>query len=280
MSPPPTLALTVDLEDAHHGLGVCSGASNLEQEVDWILDQFARLNVRATFFVLGEVADLHPLLVRRIATEHHEIAFHGSDHRHLRRVPRDEFTRMLEVALPRLEDCVGARIHGFRAAFFSIEPKTSWCLDVLASHGFQYDASIYPGPNDRYGWRSAPTSPVRHASTQLILFPVPMLHPRVPLAFSGGAYLRLLPFRVIEWGFQRQAEQQTPGMIYFHPWEISPTLPWRHDAALRANITRHAFRRRLRPRLEHLLASKAPMLGTMREVIAGLGMLPSWNSAA
>jgi polysaccharide deacetylase family protein (PEP-CTERM system associated) len=276
----PALALTVDFEDSHHGLGVCKGSSNLEQDAEWILEQFERLGLRATFFVLSEVADSHPMLVRRIAAQHHEIAFHGPDHRYLHEYQPEEFARALEAALPRLEDCVGAKIRGFRAPYFSVVPQTRWCLDVLAAHGFDYDASIYPGPNDRYGWPGAPASPVRHAQTNLILFPVPLLHPRVPVAFSGGAYLRILPYWVVEWGFHRQERLGAPGMIYFHPWEISATLPWRHDATLRANITRHAFRPRLRPRLQQLLTSNAPCVGTMAAVIAGLGKLPSWNPAA
>ena len=279
MTLPPQIALTVDLEDSHHGLGISKRSSSLARDVDWILVQFEQLGLRGTFFVLGEVVDSHPGLVREIAAAGHEIAFHGAVHRFIRDLGPKEFSLSLNASVPRLADLVGCSIRGFRAPFFSIVVDTQWCLDVLAEQGFEYDASIYPGPNDRYGWPQAPTTPVQHEQTGLVIFPVPLLHPHIPLAFSGGAYLRMLPYWLVEVGFRRQKQLGHPGMIYFHPWEISSVLAWRHEANARANLTRHLLRRRMRPQLQRLLAAKASLLGTMTDVIKGLGKLPAWNPA-
>lgn len=280
MTHTPTIALTVDLEDAHHGLSVGPRSSSLESDVDWILALFETAGVRGTFFVLADVLKEFPFLVKRIAMQGHEIGFHGAEHRFLRDVSPRDFEVGLREYVPRLADLVGARVRGFRAPFFSITPETQWCLPILAEHGFEYDASIYPGRNDRYGWAGAPTGPARHAPSDLALFPVPMLSPSVPVAFSGGAYLRVLPHRVIEWGIHRQARLGEPGMIYFHPWEISAELPWRSDARLRANVTRHLFRPRMRARLERLITSTAPLLGPMADVLEGLGELPGWSGVS
>jgi len=273
------VALTVDLEDSHHGLNISRRASTLVQDVAWILTEFQRLRLRATFFVLGEIVDSHPGLVRQVAADGHEIAFHGADHRFLRDVTPKEFARGLKNGIAQLEDLLGCCIKGFRAPFFSIGPKTQWTLEILAAQGLEYDASIYPGPNDRYGWPGAPTYPVRHGPTGLVLFPVPLLHPRIPVAFSGGAYLRMLPFWMVEWGFRRLRQAQLPGMIYFHPWEVASTVPWRAEAGVRANLTRHAFRGRMRARLERLLALQQRNLHTMATVISRMGNLTTWNPA-
>jgi polysaccharide deacetylase family protein (PEP-CTERM system associated) len=277
MTTPPQIALTVDLEDVHHGLNVGKRASGFEQDVDWIMALFEQLNVRATFFVLGDILHDHPDLVRRIAAQGHEIGFHGSDHQFLQYVRPEDFARSLKEDVSELERLTGSRIRGFRAPFFSITAQTQWCLDILADQGFEYDASIYPAYNDRYGWPGAPTQPARHEPSGLILFPVPLLSKRVPVAFSGGAYLRMLPYGLVKWALQEQARLQQPGMIYFHPWEISPALPWRSDASLRANITRHALRPRMRSRLPQLLADMKARLSTMADVISGLGELPVWQ---
>jgi len=47
-----------------------------------VLDELARWNVKATFFVVGKHAAAHPELVDRIATEGHEIGCHTYHHRH------------------------------------------------------------------------------------------------------------------------------------------------------------------------------------------------------
>jgi len=119
-----------------------------------------------------------------------------------------------------------------------------------------------------------------HAPTGLLLFPVPLLHPRLPVAFSGGAYLRILPWRVLEWGMRHRSARGEPGMVYFHPWEISAALTWRWDAAVRSNVTRHLFRKRMRTRLRALLAAVAEDLGTMSDVLDASLPLPLWDPRA
>jgi polysaccharide deacetylase family protein (PEP-CTERM system associated) len=277
MSAAPRIALTVDLEDSHHGLGVSRRASSFASDVDWTLELFARFRVRATFFVLADVVDDYPAVVRRIAAAGHEIGSHGPAHEFLYRMTPAAFARGLQAATLKLQELSGARVRGFRAPFFSVTPETAWSLPILAEQGIEYDASIYPGPNDRYGWPGAPLEPCCHQQTGLKVFPVPLLSPRVPLAFSGGAYLRLLPYQLISWGLQRQALRAQPGMIYFHPWEVAQDLPWRTDARLRANLTRHALRPRMRSQLMKLMASSAPVMGTMGDVINGLHHLPVWD---
>jgi len=168
-------------------------------------------------------------------------------------------------------------VRGFRAPYFSLTPATPWALDLLARNGFVYDASVYPGRNDRYGWPGAPRCPARLGDTGLLVFPVPLLSPRLPIGFSGGAYVRILPELVVRWEMRRQHKAGTPGMIYVHPWEIAPSLPSARSGSLRAELTRHACRRRMRPRLTRLLATEQHRLGTMADVLSALPDLPTWT---
>ena len=265
------MALTVDIEARHHGLGVPEGTDRVVQDTAWLLEQFALAGVTGTFFVLGEVAARHPALVQRIAAEGHEVGFHGATHRFLRDVGPRAFARELQVWRPRLEDLAGAPVRGYRAPCFSLTRETRWALPALAEAGFGFDASIYPGPNDRYGWVGAPRRPARVPATGLAVFPVPLLR-WPPVAFSGGAYLRLLPERVVRGGLRG-----SPGMVYVHPWEVASRQPWDRRARLRLNLTRHAGRGGMRRKVAGLLESLAGRLGPMSEVLSGLEPLPPWS---
>src|SRR5213593_4111218 len=86
LSADPYHALTVDLEEWHHVCGVPSlnrERPSLPSRVDGdtrrTLDLLDRTGTRATFFVLGSVAQSHPRLVEAVASAGHEIACHGHD---------------------------------------------------------------------------------------------------------------------------------------------------------------------------------------------------------
>jgi len=272
----PTLAMTVDLEEWNHGLGLPAGEVRLEEGTDWLLEQFSRVGLRATFFVLGEAAERHPALVRRIAELGHEVGFHGAHHRFLHQVGPRAFAHELAQGLPRLEDLSGSPVRGYRAPFFSITRRTAWALPLLREVGLAYDASIYPGPNDRYGWWGAPLEPAR-LPCGLMVFPVPILHAVFPLAFSGGTYLRMLPWQIIRMGLKQERAHGRAGMVYVHPWEVAHKLRWVPTASLRANVTRHWSRRRMRGRLQSLLAEERERIGAMEDVLASRPSLPIWD---
>ena len=85
LSRPVVNALTIDFEDWYQGLEIPFGKWNgyeerIEQSGRRLLAVLARAGARATFFVLGRVAETHPHLVREIAAAGHEIASHGWDH--------------------------------------------------------------------------------------------------------------------------------------------------------------------------------------------------------
>ena len=75
-------ALSFDIEDWFHMVEIeavndpstwDSLPSIVERETEWILDTLRERKVRATFFMLGWIADRYPDLVRSIANEGHEV---------------------------------------------------------------------------------------------------------------------------------------------------------------------------------------------------------------
>ena len=160
-------AMTIDVEDyfqvsAFEGLAPRHRWDEFESRVcantERLLSLFDESGVKATFFILGWVAERHTALVRRIADNGHEIASHGYAHRLVYDLTRPAFRDDTRRAKAILENVTGRRVVGYRAPSYSITPRSLWALDILIEEGFLYDASIFPIHHDRYG---LPVSP-RH----------------------------------------------------------------------------------------------------------------------
>ena len=240
-------ALSVDVEEYYNGLefetalaaGVpCNLPSRVEMNVQRVLELLAGCNLRATFFIVGEVARAHAAMVQSIAKARHEIACHGYRHRLVSGQSPEEFRIDVRKGKAVLEELIGAAVSGYRAPNYSIGPCQAWAYEVLGEEGYRYDSSSYPIFHDRYGDTAAPRFPYwlpcnGHGS--LIEFPVGtarLLGLNLPI--GGGGYFRLFPREWIQRGILRVNEQEgKPVMFYFHPWELDPDqprppMPWYH----------------------------------------------------
>jgi polysaccharide deacetylase family protein (PEP-CTERM system associated) len=212
--------------------------SRVEASVDRLLALLGDAQTRGTFFTLGEIAKLHPSVVRRIAAASHEIACHGDQHEDVFRQTRQRFRHDIRRAKARLEDLVGGPIIGYRAPNFSIQRGQSWAYEILVEEGFRYDSSLYPILHDRYGQPGAPRFPHRifgQGSRSLMEFPVGTARVLgLNLPIGGGGYFRLSPFELVRRGIQRvNVRERQPIMFYVHPWELDPGQPrpsmaWHH----------------------------------------------------
>jgi polysaccharide deacetylase family protein (PEP-CTERM system associated) len=208
-----TNALSVDVEDYFH---VAAFAPNIHRD-SWtsresrvvgntqrLLIIFEQFDVRATFFVLGWVAERHPQLVRDIAARGHEIACHGFSHRLVYEQSPEEFYEETLRSKNLLEDITGSAVLGYRAASYSIVRESLWALDILVELGFVYDSSIFPVHHDRYGIPDAERAPHRMSTPNgkfIVEWPLAtatILGFRLPVA--GGGYFRLLPYWLSRWG--------------------------------------------------------------------------------
>jgi len=240
-------ALTVDVEEYYHALVFREGApdavsgsleSRVEVSTGRVLALMAAREVKATFFILGQVASDHPSIVQKIAGEGHEIACHGHAHEPVSRQTPSEFRADIRRAKAVLEDIVGEPVVGYRAPNFSIGPAQAWAYDVLLEEGFRYDSSVYPILHDSYGDRTAPRFPYEvRRNGEGLLIQVPIGTARVlgmNLPLGGGGYFRLLPSALFRSGIRRvNTQERQPVVFYFHPWELDPdqprpAMPWRH----------------------------------------------------
>lgn len=231
-------ALSIDVEEYYHGMEFEAALgearvqlpSRVEGSVDRVLELLEARGVKATFFVVGRVAEDHPRMVRRIQAEGHEVACHSYAHELVFRQTPEAFRVDLRRAKAVLEDLTGHEVLGFRAPNYSIGPGQDWAYDVLLEEGFRYDSSIYPILHDRYGQPSAPRFPYeirRRGGRSLLEFPIGTVRLMgVNLPVGGGGYFRLLPETLIRSGIGHVNRAERRGlMFYFHPWELDPEQP-------------------------------------------------------
>lgn len=275
-------ALTVDVEDYFH---VSAFAGSIRPD-EWdsyplrvvhntqrLLELFGNCDVRATFFVLGWVAERVPELIREIAAQGHEVACHGYSHQLVYNQTPDEFRSETLRSKALLEDIIQAQVYGYRAASYSITQRSLWALDVLAEAGFSYDSSIFPVRHDRYGIPGSPEFPYVLKSPggyPLVEFPLStarVLGYRLPIA--GGGYFRLYPYAMTRAGLRsvnRGADK--PFIFYLHPWEIDAGQP-RVAARWLSRFRHYNNLDKCEARLQRLMADFS--FDTAHNVLKGLG---------
>jgi polysaccharide deacetylase family protein (PEP-CTERM system associated) len=239
--------LTVLVEDYFH----VGAFENLIQQRNWsrfeprydqntlkALDLLDEYDAKATFFVLGWIAEQNPKLIREIVSRGHEVAGRGFYHRSVRHLTPEEFredTRKTNLAL---ENASGQKIAGYRAAEKLLYEKDSWVLDILAEEGLAYDASFLPAKKDAKNKRFAH----QHHTDGRIIWEFPYSTRNLGLGLlpiSGGNYLRQIPHTMMRHAVRDWDERyDAPFMLYFHVWELDPDQP-KINAASRYNQIRH-----------------------------------------
>jgi polysaccharide deacetylase family protein (PEP-CTERM system associated) len=222
-----------------------------------LLDLFDEKNIKATFFVLGWVAERERELIKRIADLGHEVACHGYKHDLIYNQTRKKFTEETFKSKQILEDITGKAVNGYRAASYSITSKSLWAIDVLYEAGFTYDSSIFPIVHDRYGIPNAKTIPhkyITESGSEIVEFPLSTVgigNKRLPI--SGGGYFRIFPFWLTQKGLQRVNKNRNPFIFYMHPWEIDVNQP-RIKSSLLSEFRHYHNIDKFEDRLKRLIA--------------------------
>ncbi len=254
--------LSIDLEDWYQAFAGISAdkwesfESRIEFSTGKVLELLDKTNRKATFFVLGWIAEKHPGLIKKICKEGHEIASHGYDHSFVCKQGREEFRTHLRKSINVIENVTGEKVLGFRAPWWSITRKSLWALDILVEEGIQYDSSIFPMKTGFYG--------INMPYKGIISFPTPggALITEVPpsiyrfsgikIPATGGFYLRLLPIRITDWSIKTLNKKNVPCHLYFHPWELDDGQPYIRAGILQ-NIIHYTGIKKINSKLEILL---------------------------
>jgi polysaccharide deacetylase family protein (PEP-CTERM system associated) len=240
--------LSFDLEDWFHVLDIpevkgIDHWSEYEPKIENITNELLNIlqmrNTKATFFVLGWVAEKYPDLIKRIHDYGHEIGCHGYAHQLITTLNQKEFSNDLLKARDIIGSIIGRPPLSYRGPGFSITVDNEWALETIAECGFKYDSSIYPGKHGHGGHQNFTSAPatVRFDKSDRTLKEFPVSVTRVfgkQMCFSGGGYLRLLPYSIIKRNFEKFNAQKSPVMVYLHPRDFDPDTPRMKMSSYRA----------------------------------------------
>ncbi len=269
--------MTIDVED-YFQVGVFQDRlhsdewSNFELRIDRNLEKCCQIledvDVKATFFVLGWVAERIPKAIKRLADEGHEVGSHGFNHQPIWKLDEKEFAEDIARSQGVLGEILGATPTCYRAPCFSVTAQTLWALDILHEAGFTHDSSIFPVQHPEYGIPDAPESLHRIQlpnGGELSEFPMTvgsLLGKK--LAFCGGGWFRLFPYSLTQRSLKK-SQGTRPFVFYLHPWELDPDQPKLHDRTGRLGRFRHYVNLKTNEaKFRRLLADFE--FGTMRSV--------------
>ena len=195
------------------------------------LDLLDRINIPATLFLTGRIAEHCADLVRDAAGTH-EIASHGVRHDRFEMQDYAESRRMLE-------SCSGTTVTGFRMA--RLQPVD---VEALRSAGYDYDSSENPiRLPGRYDNRHLPRRP--RIEDELVRIPIsttPRL--RIPLFWLA---FRHMPRPILRASLRRALDADGHLVLFFHPWELLELRRSRHPMP---RVVRHGGGSRLARRIE------------------------------
>jgi polysaccharide deacetylase family protein (PEP-CTERM system associated) len=274
----PVRILTFDLEDWFHILDHPATRypaqwenfeSRVERNTDRLLALLAQHGQRATFFCLGWVADRFPELIRRVADQH-TIACHTYSHQLAYQQTPDDFRQDALRAKGLLEDITGRPVDIFRAAGFSAVPQIPWFFEELIACGFTADSSVFPMRRGHGGYPGFPfDEPCRVATASGSVLEFPMSSARLfgfPLAYSGGGYFRLMPYRLVN----KWMSGATYTMTYFHPRDIDMEQPLLDSLSVSRKFKSYYGLKGCYAKLEQLLRDfRFSEMDTVRSLLSG-----------
>ena len=196
--------------------------SRIRPNIESILAFLDSNNTKATFYIMGWVAEHHPGLAREIVKQGHEVGYHSYHHQLPVKQGPDAFERDLVEGLKVLEDDIGQKVVHYRAPRFSLCHRTNWTLPILVSHGIEVSSSVKSVR--RFGSELVPIHPFYFSYEGISLLEMPLNQASwagINWVFTGSGYFRIMPF----WLIRKLYLQYDYNMAYFHPRDFDTDVP-------------------------------------------------------
>ena len=267
-------SLSIDWEDFGQLLGrdycgiVTPPLKNIDRQTDIILQLLHNTGKKATFFILGMLAQYRPDLVKKIAAEGHEIGLHGHNHINMRTLSYKDAFNDIKDSYDLVTNIIGDQIFGYRAPYFSVDETNMYILEILSEIGLLYDSSIFPIKLKRYGIAGFSTEDALYKlpnGKEIVELPLTVAlwrNKKMPVA--GGGYMRAFPSFVLDRIFQDLDNARKNVMLYMHPYEFDTewidcsanypeNISYSRPKTFLINLRWNLFRNSIRKKLENLL---------------------------
>lgn len=230
------LLFSIDLEEFYPAPPSTNPRSTpLPLLVENYLSLLEAQKIKATFFVVGDVARKYPSLITEIASAGHEIGCHSDHHYTLDQFTPKTFAEDLRRNRGAITSITNVPVSGFRAPLASLTKRTSWAHSILAQEGFTYSSSIISAINPLYGWPEFGTD-IRKIDG---IWEIPLTLSHIPAIGTFpvfcGTYFRILPWWVVRRHLLSRMNN-TPLACYFHPYDIDYQQPWCMHAGVRGSL--------------------------------------------
>ncbi len=248
--------LTVDVEDWKSAISgiygkILPSSENVYKNTIELLLILNDYNSKATFFILGEVAEKFPSLLKEVIKSGNEIGCHSYYHLELNKIPLNELKENLKKAKDLIEQIIGRKIIGFRAPNFSLMKCKPDVFDLLLDLGFKYDSSLFP--YKKYNSFKMPLEPFFYKTPQgrkILEVPLSVFSffgLKIPCL--GGAFLRNYPFFLSKYFFNKILIEGRRVVFYLHPHEFENI----NSVNLKLNFLRKYFEKKGRKKIKNYL---------------------------
>lgn len=251
--------ITMDVEDWYHTyfpeMDVDRSQSLLDG-LDVALDIMDKKNIKGSFFVVGEIADMLAEKIKAMDANGHDIACHNWVHLRPVTMTMVEYKEQLQRAKDKLESILGHTVTGYRAPSFGVDDEH---FNVIMEN-FKYDSSkIKPQKSAKYGNLHLngfkEVFPCIHRKGDFTEFEVSTQKIGSMNMLLGGGYIRMLPWPFMKHLTAKYLQSGQLYVMYIHPIDLSPNpVPKVEgaglDRALRTHIGRGNMVRRFKAVIE------------------------------
>lgn len=280
--------IAIDLEDWRKALNPTSTLMHrhesdvdetyLKQATKRVLEELDDLDIKATFFVLGEIALAAPKIIEDISRHGHEIASHSPMHVPPRMIPKERFASLVKRDFQLLSELTGKPPRGFRTPYFALRRDEGWVLDVVAKSGFIYDSSVVPSWTPIYGIPFAPKTPYYPNLSDIskpmnegtiLELPVtvwPSWKSLPGLPIGGGFFIRVWPNKLHIFVLKRMVRNKKLLNLYIHPGDLDSNKEEVKGLSLGDRIIQYSGKRRGAVNLRNIL--KEFKLGTFSDMFS------------
>lgn len=199
--------------------------SRIYSNMEIIFEFLKSSDLKATFFVVGWIAEKYPDIIKKISNSGFEVGSHTNMHQLMYNQTKKEIEEDLKISIDTIESLIGKKVTSFRAPGFSITEKNKWVFYILAENGITHDSSIFPAGRAHGGFSSYPKQKpciIEINGFKIKEFPINTYSfMGMKWIFSGGGYFRITPYCLVK----KLTSNSDYVMTYFHPRDFDVSQP-------------------------------------------------------